>query len=296
MTGRRHGRLVREWDNELGDRLGKRRRKPRHAFLRISLCIYIYTLFFCLACGSLAARDAATTPTQVVHFRSLGNIQMDIWANQERLGVTPFVAEIPIGDFYLTAVAEGLEPIMENYTVGEQEGQVALLPAIPITVESYPLVIREVTYSLSQHLDNPHLIMIGLMFSDSLVDKKILLTELDKMIDEDPLGLALKARYYLDAQDLDRAREAAARAVELWPDVAFAWRTLATVLIQEGSLQAALDAANQAVLIEPNAWRNLRVRAVVYSKMGKDRPAINDKERADELFLQFQEKAAELKR
>lgn len=259
----------------------------------LRIAVLLSLLFAAGAARAQAVDDSPTTGTpQTVVFRAVGDVQMDVWLNGERAGITPFETELKPGNYYLTVACEGMLPIMERYTVTGASGVVSILPADPLTTENYMPALKQITYNLAQMQDNPHLIMIGILHNTDQIDRKILLQQAEVLIDKDPLLDILRARVYLDDGKLAEAEKAAVRATETNPDYALAWRTLATVLVQQGNLYEAQEVANQAVILEPNHWRNLRIRAVVYSKMGNDNAAQNDKERADELFRLFMEKSA----
>ncbi len=246
---------------------------------------------FLLASGQSSAQapDQATSPTaRVVRFRATGELQLDVWLDGQRAGITPFEKKLAPGTYFVTAGTEGIEPLIQDFEITGRPNQLAFLPASPVTTESYARSLRELTSHLRQRPEHPHLLMLSALLVADQQERELLLTQLGKVYkEEDFLEKALRARVLLERGREEAAWEEAGDAVELNRDFAYGWRTLAVVLAQRGELEEALGAAHKAVMLEPNAWRNLRVRAVVYSKKGMDRQAEKDMEIARELFERF---------
>ncbi len=239
--------------------------------------------------GSTTSTDTSTSPTpRVVKFRAMGDLQVDVWLNGDRAGITPFNKKLVPGEYLLTAMAEGIQPISQVYTVEDKDNMLANLPVAPLTQDNYEIVKKYIVQLTQKLPGNSHPLIMALFTAMDSEEKSYLFTQIDKVIQDDPIVNIIRARYFLDIGRETEALELTEKSLEEYPELAFAWRTHAIVLLQQGRFDEALDAANYAVILEPNAWRNLRIRAVVYSKIGDLRKGTKDAERASEIFAQFQ--------
>jgi tetratricopeptide (TPR) repeat protein len=253
-------------------------------------------LLLLTALVSWAQGQPGTTETLVlVRFETRGQLQMDVWLDGKRAGFTPFKKKLAPGKYYLTAAAEALQPIMQELVVGVKGDQVALLPTLPLTVDNQADAVRRLIQTMQTSPPNRHFTIIGLFVSADPSDLDALFAQADRECPGDPVVALLRARRLVRAGKSAEAAAVCEPVTGELPLVAFAWRVRAEVLLAQGDSGGALDAANEAVVLEPQGFRNLRVRARVHEAMGSRNAAANDQARAEELYgllHKLQEEAA----
>jgi ChAPs (Chs5p-Arf1p-binding proteins) len=243
---------------------------------------------------TLNIADSSTSPsTQKVFFQAVGDLQFHVWVDNRLIGVTPFHAQLAPGPCHLIACAEGVQPVFQPYEITEQSGQVVQIPSIPLSKENYFTLKKIILNRLQLDGNQPGMVIAALYLTTQQEERKFLIEKLDELTDQSSVKESFRARYLLDEERTQDALKTADLAISLEPNSSFPWRTMSIVQTQLGNYTEALRAANQAVLIEPAAWRNLRIRAVAYSKMQEYNAAKNDVQRADELYKRFYTKATE---
>lgn len=218
-----------------------------------------------------------------VRFESMARFQVEVWIDGKRAGFTPFLVRLPEGEYIMTATAESLAPIVQTIEVDE-DSEVVWIPPVPVTRNNYQGITREVVRHIVEHPDNPHLLIASLLMAIDPSDKRDLLRRADQAIPGDPMVDVIRADYFLKLERKDEALVAAQRALESLGMVGFAWRRLAEVHLAREEHAEALEAINQAVLLDPRGWRNLRVRSRVHQAMGNSNAGAIDAERAEELY------------
>jgi len=231
------------------------------------------------------AADQATSGSLASYtIRALGDLQLEVWLSGQRLGFTPLTVKLPEGRFRLTASGESLIPyvgVLDSKGAGEYSYTV---PSAPLTVDNYAAVSQDFVRVVLEEGDNAHLLIMGLHMMTDPEEGRRLLERADKALPGDGVVDALRAKVLLKAGDRDGALVAAERAVRKEPKVAFCWRVHAEVLESQQDLKGALSSLNQAMLLDPNGWRTLRVRSRVNRALGNQRAAEVDEARAQELY------------
>lgn len=264
--------------------------------IRRGWILFVCILLGCALFGPAAGEDTATSATlRVVRFQAPGNLQLEVWLDGERLGFTPFSKELTPGDHYLTASAEALQPVMQDFAIGARANQVAIIPVLPLTTENHPEAVRRLIETIKTQPPNRHFRIMGLYLATDPDDVKTLLEIADKEMPGDAMVDLLRARVMLRGGDTNGALASTDRALPALAQVAFAWRMRAEALLAADRAGEAIDAANQAVILEPNGFRNLRVRARANEAVGKTAAARNDAERATSLYEELHRAAEGLK-
>ena len=83
------------------------------------------------------------------------------------------------------------------------------------------------------------------------------------------IGQMRIAQRYLQAQELDRAEVAARRALEIWPDMNVAYRTLGFIYTQRGQFDRAISVLNEALRTDPFTADTYNTLAAVYIQKGE---------------------------
>ncbi len=226
-------------------------------------------------------------PVFRVRFESAGRLQMEVWLDGEPLGRTPLRTELPAGQYFLTASADAIIPVLQPFEVGDGGDQMVILPTRPVTTENYLSVSQDVFRSLVHFPENPHLLLIALYLTVDEEEAGRLLERADEKLEQNAALEALRARYHLRGGRFGDALRAAERAIGIDGTYALAWRVRAEILAEQEEWERALSAANYAVVQEPYGWRNLRTRARIHTERGNERAARLDTERADELYEQL---------
>ncbi|MBI1292256.1 hypothetical protein GC173_13620 [bacterium] len=264
-----------------------RTRPFQDTFFRLLLLLFIALGGLRPAAAQVAptAGDAGTSPTLATyHINALGGLEMEVWIAGQRAGFTPTTVMLPAGHFRLTASGESLVPFIGRLSSPGSGEHTYTVPAAPLTIENYDVVSRDFTKVILKEGDNPHLLIMALHMMTAAEEGRKLLARADKTIPGDPIVDALRAKVLLKAGDPAAAREASERAVRAMPKVAFCWRVHAEVLAALGELDEALAACNQAMVIDPQGWRTLRVRSSINKEKGNARAAEIDGTRAEELY------------
>ncbi|HMX62485.1 MAG TPA: tetratricopeptide repeat protein [Candidatus Sumerlaeota bacterium] len=239
----------------------------------------------CAAPEPVKFGEALTTRTLVnVRFETPAAIQMEVWLDGKRLGFAPFTEKVAVGNHYLTAITEGIQPVMQSLTVGAKGDQMVILPTAPLTAESVPDVLKQVIRTIETTHPNNHLTIIGMHVTPAPDDFHTLLSRIDQQLPGDPVVDVLRGRRLMKEQKLDEALAATDRALRKLPRVAHAWRVRAEVLLASGDAKSALEAANEAVLLEPQYYRNVQVRAQIHRALDNPTAAKNDVAMADKLY------------
>lgn len=270
---------------------------------RLSRCLALLVVlpFYLLAAGPQVAAGGTHGPEpppkepQKVRFQSMAHIQVEVWLNGIRAGITPFEVSLAPGKYLMTVTGDSLYPIAEEISI-DREDPVIWIPPIPLTTENYEEAQEALTRRIIDHPGNAHLLIAALHMTLDPSDGRDLLRRADEIIPGDPTVDSLRARIMIMAGDLDRAHRAAERALEQLGRYSVGWRRLAEVLVERGDLEEALDAANQAVLRDTRNWRNQRVRARIHAALGSEESSRADHERADELYAALHKITGELQK
>jgi len=239
-----------------------------------------------------SASDVATTRTVEVRIDATGRLQMEVWINGERRGLTPLKTRIAVGDQYLTAVAESVEPFMAIVEVPDVENQALTIPSVPLTGQNYALSSERLVREIAYNPKNVHLMIIALFQATDPEDTRLLLGRADKAAPGDPVVDVLRAKFLAKNEKWAEARAAADRAVKAMPEYGYLWRARAEVLLSSGQGDVGLESINEAMIREPFGWRNLRVRARIQDALGNGSLAAEDGARAEAIYQVFHQVAA----
>lgn len=254
--------------------------------LRVLLSFLLLLASIQIAAAS--AEDRSTSPALArVQFMAQGGMQLDLWVDGRRVGFTPVTVPLALGKYQIVAHTEGIVPVIQRYTVAQARPQASILPVIPLDARTHSLAHDEVEQFRAGHPGDVGAILAQMYLNADPMHGLILAGDVERLAPKDPVGMAMRARAQLNAGNPAEAQELADAAVYALPHVGLVWRTRAAVLLTTGHLQEALDAANQSVLVEPGAWRNLRLRAGIHQKLGNERAAANDSARADEIYAEL---------
>ncbi len=221
---------------------------------------------------------------QTMLFESSANIQLEVSIDGVRIGITPCRAELKPGRYFLTASAEGVEPLMQYVDITSQPGQKALLPTRPLSIKQLEPLRETVLDVVAKTKLNPHMIRIAMLLSVNDEEKGYLIKQADRVTPDDPVVDAIRSRQLLADKQYQEALEAADRSVEKLKMFSQGWRAKALAHLALGEKQEALRAAHNAVINEPYGWLNLRVRADIYKAMDNKRAADNDLKREQEIL------------
>lgn len=239
-----------------------------------------------------AADDATVTPVPSVpagtimgDFKVDSGIQVDVWVDGKRAGLTPFTMPLTPGKHVITASTESLEPTIITTTIAAKGDQVVLFRTPrPVTAESHTTVMRRLQNEMNKLPENHELLIHALYLAVEDAQIDALFTKADEAIPGDPVVDAIRSKIMLRRGKKSEAALAADRSVAGLPSLSFAWRVKANVLREAGDLDGALEAASKSIILEPRGWRGLLVRARVYEAR-KDRDGKEkDEELAEENF------------
>lgn len=261
----------------------------------------LWAMAVLLLSGPLAAQDveaedapeaeapatASESLVRSVAFRSVNEMQLDVWIDGERAGLTPFRARLAPGRYLVTAGSEGLEPVISVVEVPEEipEGsrQTTMLDDRILTTERFPLVFAHMARSFQEHPDNPHFILLAMLMTQEREDFDGLLEMLPAVHRDDPLLAVAEAAWVAESGDIEGALDLLDGAARYEPELAAVWRARARLALRGGDIDKAFADAGQAVALEPSNPQNFRTRARVYDAMENERAARYDREQATEL-------------
>ncbi|MBI5154702.1 PEGA domain-containing protein [Candidatus Poribacteria bacterium] len=229
---------------------------------------------------SAASREARPERVEV---RTRHGMQMDVWIDGERRGVTPLRMALRPGNYYLTSGAEGLEPVLRRFAVKPGGRSINVVTDVPMTTARFPAIFKELVLACREYPQNAHLLILACLLTNSQEDFDGLAVRIPKPLAGDPTLLMARARMALSADRLEETDALLGQAVAADRRLAGPWRMRSYALQRWGRPEEALAAANEAVLIEPLNGENFAVRGEAQLALGDRHAARLDFERALEL-------------
>jgi hypothetical protein len=248
------------------------------------------------AWGQTPAVTPEDTPTtRTIAIQSRDGHQFDVWIDGVRRGPTPIAVPLTTGEHFMTAVAPGLEPILEPLTVAEEGRQTTYLIAVPLSDGRFPQLFKEVVTAIVKHPDNPHVLIAAALITPDRGDFEGILKRIPSEARQDPMLLLAQSKWAFKAGDADTAFRLLAEAIEQEKELAVLWRVRAQFLNLDGQYAEALADADHAVHLEPLNPENFAVRGDAYYMAGKPYAARLDYERALDLDPQHPQATAGLR-
>src|SRR5690606_15629304 len=112
----------------------------------------------------------------------------------QRIGVTPFGLRLEAGEYWMTASAEYVSPLMQTITVEAGREKAILLPVEPVTTENYARVGKWVMEEITRQPENSHLYIIALYLTTDPGEAQKLLGLTDQRLPGDPIVEILRAK------------------------------------------------------------------------------------------------------
>jgi tetratricopeptide (TPR) repeat protein len=257
----------------------------------IALSMVLVALSFLSLVEGVRAADAPTSPTlSTYRILSSSGQQLEVWLAGQRVGFTPLTVELPEGNYAVSASAESVIPWIGDMAVKPASQIDFTIQVRPLTTANYDDESRRLAQAIVRYGSaRPHLALMALHMVTDPKEGRDLVARTKILLPNDPMLDALHAQVLLKAGELDEALAEVDRAVARLGRVAFVWRVRAEVLLKLGDFAPALDAANQAVLLDPAGWRSVRIRSRIHEAMGNERAAEIDREQADLQYKRIHE-------
>jgi Flp pilus assembly protein TadD len=236
--------------------------------------------------AALAQRENAPAPVngaQPVDIVTANGRQTEVWLDGEPLGLTPVNTELPPGVYFLTAYAEGLEPVLRPLEVRAGGRTHSSLRDLPLTDARFPVVFEEIVLSHRRLPDNAHILLIAANLAADPQDYASLIALLPPGHEDAATHALAKGRNQVRTGDLQGALATIDEALARHERVAGLWRIKTRLLTQLGRPREAVLAGHRAVGTEGLNAENFVARGLAHLAAGSVAEGREDLQRALEL-------------
>lgn len=221
--------------------------------------------------GALPAQPTPQTQLakETMTIRTREGRQMDVWLDGRRMGLTPLKLELRPGTYFLTAGADGLEPILRRMEVQAGGEQLTVLADRALAAERLPMVVEEIMAAFRAQPANAHVRILAALLTTDRRDHSQLLDSLPPGLGSDPTVLLSRARWAMTDGQPGAALALVEEALHREARMASLWRMKAWALIELGRNAEAKDASELAVRIDPLHADSFVVRGDVHRAAGE---------------------------
>lgn len=267
---------------------GNRSRRVRWASRAFALAL-LGAAAFAAGPARVAASQEPTAPPPpqnaecVVELVTASGIQMEVWIDGKRCGMSPIDVPLAPGRHVVTAFAPDTFPIVQPFTVRDDRRQASMLADKPLYGDRLGDAFNYLVAARRNHPGNVHVLQMCALLAMERTDFDKLMEMIPEERRSDPMLQIARARWMVLAGDADGALAVLEAATTADPSAAACWRAKAELLAAKGLVAEGRDAAERAVLLDARNPKSFIIRAKVEEADGDARAAELDREHAAEL-------------